>query len=506
MRLLLGPVLLIGVVVAVVYATVHASRRRTARSEVAEPSEAQPARSTPATVRPPSEQPALDDQLGRWRAAGLLSEQQSAAILAYEQSQAAPAPAPAPAIPEAPPAAVAARRVPVVAEALGYLGGMLAIIGLVLVVAQYWPDMPTVGRLMLSGAGALGLLVAGALLHEESDPALARLRGFLWLASTAAAGLFAGVLADDAFGVEQVETIVLVCAVAVALESVLLWARRERPIQQLTFLGGVAVIAGALVAEVAEAGPVGLAVWIVGAVYLLLGLRRRTPLPLLTYSVGALALVVGAAITVDNWPGFGLPFIVATAGGLLALAVVPGLAPDRGDQVTAAVLGGVALLQSVPSTIGYFSPDAGAATGVTTWLVGCGLVFLGARRLVRVPVVVEALGGLAIIGGAALTGFQWPGFAPIFGLVTAVGLIAIGMLPGQVLMSVFGALGLLVNVPWAIGWYFPGEGRAPLLILVSGALIVAVAIVLTRMGDRFRHELGPSDRAAVRSKPASGHA
>jgi hypothetical protein len=56
---------------------------------------------------------------------------------------------------------------------------------------------------------------------------------------------------------------------------------------------------------------------------------------------------------------------------------------------------------------------------------------------------------------------------------------------------VLGSVGLLINVPWAISWFFPGEGRAPLLIMVSGGLIIAVAILLTRMGDRFRRDLGP---------------
>jgi hypothetical protein len=142
----------------------------------------------------------------------------------------------------------------------------------------------------------------------------------------------------------------------------------------------------------------------------------------------------------------------------------------------------------------YFARDAGVVTGVVTWTIGGLLVLVGARQLVRVPMVVEALGGLALLGGAALTGMQWPGFAPLFGLATALGLVALGMLPGQVLLSVFGSLGLLINVPWAIGWYFPGEGRAPLLILVSGVLVLAVAVLLARMGGRFRRELGTHHR------------
>jgi hypothetical protein len=114
---------------------------------------------------------------------------------------------------------------------------------------------------------------------------------------------------------------------------------------------------------------------------------------------------------------------------------------------------------------------------------------LGAHRLLRAPIATETIGGLGLIGGAALTGTQWPSFAPLFGLATAVVLLVIGMMPGRVLYSLLGSLGLLVNVPWAIGRFFPGEGRAPLLILVSGALIIAVAVLLARQGGRMRTEL-----------------
>jgi len=446
----------------------------------------------PLANRSSPRRPALSADLARWVAAGLLSEEQSAAILAHERlamPTAAPAPRPA----------TGPRRVPVAAEALGYLGGVLAVIGLVLVVARYWPDMAVLGRLGLSGAGALALFGGGALVREEADPALARLRGFLWLASTATTALFAGVLTADTFDAGSTETVVLACAGAAALHSGLLWRNRERPLQQLAFLGGLAAFAGALVAEFAPTGAVGLAVWAVGAAFVFLGLARRTPLPVLTEGSGAAAAIVGAAITVSASPAFGLPFVVATGFGLLAVATVPRLAGARADQLTVGILGGLALLQGVPSTLGYFSPDAGGVTGLTTWLLGGALVLVGARRLVRFPIVAEVLGGVAIIGGAALTGVQWHGFAPIFGLATAVGLVALGMVPGRALMSLFGSLGLLVNVPWAIAWFFPGEGRVPLLILVSGALILVIAVLLARKGDRFRRDLGGRQRRGPRS-------
>ncbi len=490
--MMLGPLVLvmIGVVGALVYALTRV--RAGAASAGVDASTSSPLRAVPGAMPP---RPELREELSGWVAAGLLSEEQASAIEAHEWARPRPAPTPRP-VPSAPAGAPRPRRIPVVAEALGYLGGMLLIVGLGLVVARYWPDMATAGRLALSGGAAVVLLGGGALVREESDPALARLRWFVWLAATAAAGLFAGVLSAGALGL-GVESVVMVCAGAVAVESGLLWWWRPRPLQQLTCLGGSAVFVGALMHLFAPDAAVGLAVWAVGATYLALGLRRRTPLPLLTEGVGALTVVAGAGIT-SGAQAFGLIFLVATAIGLLSLATVPGLAPEWTDQVITGVVGGLALLQGLPPTLAYFAHESGVATGLATWLAGGALVFVGARHLVRLPLVAQGLGAAALIGGAALTGVQWHGFAPIFGIVTAIGLIGLGMLPGQVLLSVFGSLGLLINVPWAVSWFFPGEGRAPLLILVCGGLILGVAVWMTRMGSRFRQDLGGPRHGAPR--------
>jgi hypothetical protein len=113
-------------------------------------------------------------------------------------------------------------RIPAVAEALGYLGGVLALVGLVLVVARYWPDVATPARLGISGAGAVAFIVAGALVQERGDPALARMRWFLWLLSTAAVALFTGVAVADGYGTESPPTITLWCATAAGAQSVAL--------------------------------------------------------------------------------------------------------------------------------------------------------------------------------------------------------------------------------------------------------------------------------------------
>lgn len=505
----LFPVVLIAIVVGVVLAARRASQSRSITPSSAPSVEgAPPVMATPtsmpsAQLPPPPIQSApaeLAAQLDHWVAADLLTREQAAAIQAHELQ--AVVPAPAPVMPMAPTPA-RRRRIPPVAEALGYVGGVLTIVGLVLLVAQYWPDMAIAGRLALSGAGAVALLFGGFVVHEHADPSFARLRWFLWLAGTAAAALFVGVMTRDAFDVEPVRQVVIACSATVAVLSGILWMWRERPVQQLTCLAGVAVVVGTLIAELTSTGPAGLAVWGVGAILLVLGLRLVTPLPLLTEAVAAATVTVGAMIVVAEWAGFGLILALITAMALLAIAAVPGLAPTAAHQIVAVAVGGLAMLQAAPSTLGYFGRDAGFVTGLATWLVGIALLYIGGRSVVRAAVVAEVVGGLAIIGGAALTGLQFEGVAPLFGIASALGLVALGMIPGRVLMSILGSLGLLINVPWAIGRFFPGEGRAPLLIMVSGALAITIAVLLTRMRTRFRDELSGTRRHAPHhpSKP-----
>ncbi|MBI4883092.1 MAG: DUF2157 domain-containing protein [Actinobacteria bacterium] len=423
----------------------------------------------------------LAAELSRWVALGLVSADQSAAIREHERRRA---------IGEVKSTAVASpRKVAPVAEALGYLGGILATVGLVLLVARYWPDMATPGRLALSAGSTVALLIAGTLVPEHADPAFARLRGFLWLASAATGALFAFVACQDGLGITKRATVVFACAAFVTLQSGVLWWGRNRPLQQLSFLGADVVAAGAATAIAAGEGPVGLVVWSVGAAYLIGGLRRLATFPLLTELVGAIALTVGAITTASSWQAFGLPFAAMNALALLALAVAPQLGLRVNDRRLCAVVGALTLLAVGPGAIGYFAREAGLVTGATVWGFGSVLLFLGANRRVRVPAVVEVAGGVALIAGAAITAVQLPGFAPIFGIATAVGLVVLGMLPGRVLLSVFGSVGLLVNVPWAIGWFFPGDGRAPLLILISGVLILVLAVFLSRQRGRFRSEL-----------------
>lgn len=422
-------------------------------------------------------------ELERWHAAGLLDDHQVAAILEHERLH-RPLPPPSPVAP--PPVRGERRPLPDVTEALGYLGGILAIVGMSLLVGRYWTDIPLAGRLGLSGGLAVALFGVGLLVPEDREPAFRRMRWFLWTVSSAATAVFGGVLADELSDGDAL-LIALAASLAVVVHDVALWWRRERPLQQLTFLAALAVAVGTGVGQLSSAGPAGLAVWAVGAVGVAVGLRHLTPLPRLTLSVGAVAAVVGGMVTGDSWQAVSLLLSTSTALLLLALASVRRLPTDLVEQRLLALIGGVALLSSVPGTIGYFAQDAALTTGLVVWAVGASLVVVGGRSWLRVPIVATLLGGAALIGGAALTAIDLERVGPLFGIATALALIGAGVAVDRFALSIVGSIGLLVHVPWAILEWFPGEGRAPLLIMVSGALIIAIAAFLGRSRDRFRH-------------------
>lgn len=489
---LLGPLVLVGIIVAIVLAVQRGTRHDTPRLPMSSRDD------SPSAGR--SRRPAaLSDMLDRWVAEGLLTPDQAVAIAEHERSTlAAPAPgrtAPTPAPP---------RRIPAYSEALGYLGGVLALAGLTLLVANYWPEMSTSIRLVLSLVTTIVLVGAGALIHEHIDPALTRLRWFLWMLASATAAVFTGVVMIATLDVDTPALVVAACAATVAFTSGLLWWGHDRPVQEFLFLGAAIVSAATFVTALATSGFGGLTAWLLAAIVLAVGLRGLTPQPMIPHVVGTVAVMVGAFVTVSTWMGAGALFVLATTGGLLLLAALPQLTMDVLKRIVLIVVGAFGALQGVPMTLGYFGSEAGGATGLATWAVGGVLMAVGARRLLRAPIMAEVVGGLALIGGAALTATTWPDFAPLFGLATAVTLLVIGMLPGRVIYSLLGSLGLLINVPWAISTFFPGEGRAPLLILVSGVVIVVVAVLLARQGDRLRAELTirPPDKPA--NGPADG--
>lgn len=445
--------------------------------------------------------PRLEDQLGRWVSDGLVSAEQATAILAHEAARTTPGPvtsiAPATAaVSEPPPASTeqptahtgpAGGTAPLI-EGLGYLGGVLSLTGVVLLVARFWQDLGTGAQLALTGVTSAALIGAGMAVPEARSASTRRVRAFLWTLATVSTGVFAAVAADAADAVDQL--VVAWTAGAVAATSAAMWQGRDRPVQQAIALGAALVAVGAAVFEPLGQVPAGLAVWVLGAAILALGVRAVTTAPTLSVVAGSVGIAVGSIMSAGNDPGIQMAFAVATGLALIGLAIHPRLVTRTGSIVALSAVGGITTLQTLPALVGTMAQRAGVATGAVLWAAALGVLLVGSRRVTRAPRFVESAGAATMLVACAVTAAQEPAVATIAGLLTSLALLGASMTPGRIALSIVGALGLLAFVPWTIAWFFPGEGRVPLLISVSGVLIIAIAVLMARSGDRFRAELG----------------
>jgi hypothetical protein len=429
----------------------------------------------------------LNSWLQRWQSAGLLSDDQVQAIISFEQSKE----------PDAGElehhAARNERGIPLVAEALGYLGGLLAAIGAILLVAQYWPDLATGWRIGLPAAVALAGVVGGTLVSEHADDALRRLKWSLWLAGTAGLGAAGGVAMYEAmapvptYGWADEHRVVFGVASLVAVLSGVLWRGRERPIQQTTFLGGLLVAIGSAMNEWWELAGVGVAVWAIAFAFILIGQREIGTFPVITAIVGGAGMVVGSMLMIDRWSIIGAIFLAVSSMVMIGFGELP-VRNDNDDLVSAFLVSGVfSLVLTVPTSLVQFNDDVFEA-GIAVWVIGLLAYLIGERVSVRVPAVLLAIGGVAIVAGPAIVGIESTDIGTLLGLVTALSCLALGARPGQVLLSFVGAGSLLIYVPWSIAHFFPGEGRAPLLVAVSGVLIIGVALFLARSARRLSSE------------------
>jgi hypothetical protein len=284
-------------------------------------------------------------------------------------------------------------------------------------------------------------------------------------------------------------SIAIGAALGVFVAGTALWAWRDRPAQALSSTGALLVAAATITWEFSNGTIAGLVVMALSLALIVIGARRMVPAAWVATIVGGAGLISGSVMTSSEWDERSTLIGVVAVLALVALAEAPRTSLRPREWATLLVIAVPALVSLGAPSIAYYGDQAGIATGVVVWLVGVSAVSAGANGLARHPLSLELVGGLVAVGGAAATGFQSVAVATLAGLLSALAMLALGTQRGLVLMSVTGSVGLLVNVPWAIAHFFPGENRAPLLIAVSGLLIVAIAVVLTRMGGRFRTEL-----------------
>jgi len=387
------------------------------------------------------------------------------------------------------------------AEALGYAGGALVLVGVTLVAARTWESLGSGGRV---GLTAVTGLVAGAAAWripdgEDGFRSRQRLRATLWLVAAVALALAGGVTVHDVLDARSPEAVVLGGAAVGTAVSAAVWRGRRRPVQQAVTLLGVAIVAGTLGGHVEAPGYAGLFAALVGAGALVAGLRHLTHPSTVAVWCGGAVLLVSCLLIGGQWQSAGLLIAVTVATTLVGLAVWPEPVHDRHHVVACAVTGGVLLISTLPAAIGYHAEQAGVVTGVVVWLASVALLWVAApRHALRAPVPVWLLAGVLYAIGPQVVSTQWRTPGVVAGVVVAAIAVGIGVATTSIPLTLVGAFGLAVSVPRAVLVLVPGELAAPLAIVLVGLVIVAVALWLVRRRQVTREDSAastPSSRA-----------
>lgn len=295
---------------------------------------------------------ALHEDLERWRAAGLLDDDQVGAILEHERSQGA------------------GDRRSTLVEATGYVGAALAVGAVGLFTADAWSRFTLTGQLVLVALLTVVAGGGGVVAARGEAPATRRLGSVLLAAAGVSAGWFAGIVAADVVDLDRAG---LLLAVGIAGAAVALPALVLRPGVALQLVGLASVVTVAVGAlSLAPLAPdqawFSLLAWSVAVAWGLLGrgglIRPAGVAIALGGAGGLLALQVG---TFDA-PVALLSLGIVTGAALVALAIVDGRTP-------ALVVGSLGLFVMVPQlTFELFGDAIGAPA--TLLVIGLLLVLL----------------------------------------------------------------------------------------------------------------------------------
>jgi hypothetical protein len=260
------------------------------------------------------------------------------------------------------------QRLPLVVEALGYLGAVLAVMAGLIAARQLLPTITVGGQLAFAGAAAVVLLLAGLMLPITSQPALARLRSVLWLTSALSLAAAGALLTGPHFGNMGPAARPLVTEAVVTAYAVILWWRSRAALQHLAAFAGTAALAATAIAQTGEAYDnwrIGAGLWVLSLLWGVTVYRGYLVPRTAGYVAAGIGLLVGAQLTMELPAGQALA--IATVAGLLAA----GVALRRVLLLGLGAAGAVVMFPQV--TERYLPGGAGGAAA----MLAAGLVILG---------------------------------------------------------------------------------------------------------------------------------
>ena len=297
--------------------------------------------------------PGLHAKLHRWVAESLITSAEADAIEAFEAGE----------------ARATSRRVPLVTEALAYLGAALALGAGAAVLADRWADMHAITRASAVGIAALGLLLAGWLLRGSEEPAIARLTSVLWLLASGLAVWFNWVLALDVFETTDRMAGLVGGAVGLAV-SASLYAYRRSTLQQVAVAVTLACTTGFAFYDPAWNG---VAWCVIGVAWFGLGVARVLVPRRTALAIGSIGALVSALVLATDQHAAGL-----LLGSVVAVALVAASVRLRETPILA--IGVVGMFLFLVQTVAYFFQDT----------LGAPIALLAAGAIVLVVALVLA--------------------------------------------------------------------------------------------------------------------
>ena len=125
--------------------------------------------------------------------------------------------------------------------------------------------------------------------------------------------------------------------------------------------------------------------------------------------------------------------------------------------------------------------------GLALWALGIVWATAAWRRFIPPAAIGFPLGVILTLVGAGIIGGRYDWIGPILGLVTAAAWTTIGIRSNEVLALAPGLVGIFVFLPWSLGRFFGDSLGAPVIIMLSGAVLLAVVVVLWRRRGRTAH-------------------
>ncbi len=303
-----------------------------------------------------------------WVAAELINDDQADALLAYELER----------------PTVETSRVPLAAEAVGYIGSGLLFAAAALLIGNRWEDMSTSARIVSLAAPTIVAVVSGWWTGRNDEPALQRLGSVLWLlAVIGVAGLAGDVWVDVIHDGDPPDhhAALFIGSIALTAAAPAWWLRRVE-LQQLALL--VATIATALgVIDTVAAGrdrnmsavAAGLVLLALGTIWLAGSFADRLPPAVLANLSGSALILVGAQIVRADNDHAGLWLGLVASIALMATGVAR-------SELEILFVGTAGLFQWTPQIALFYLEDT-LGTEATLFVIGTLLIVL-AGLLTRV--------------------------------------------------------------------------------------------------------------------------